>query len=343
MNLNCLTVLLKPKNLNNSANNTLQSSSLYNQGNDDPDAIITLLMDSYRCFREFCRKERLESSAQRSWKLSCNQRVSVNNKGIQIIRDDSGKIVKTRDAMRRVKEFRYNSSDCSLEVSKYGVWNKLDCGRLTETGTLVWRRNGTEYYEFLDGTALNISFKNSSLIAHNELSGEQVSISKSGMIGHSFKKDAANHFRTLKDCQILTWTETFDKPVLREITIKSGKLSIESISRIERTYNNGRLESEKFLLENNKTSRPIAIRLKSPPGELHLSKVGCLQNRYEDGRLSETLLELQEPVSISKDLEAQHSILQGLKQVRSFQIHDQVCSVVYMDSNGDENLFFPQV
>jgi hypothetical protein len=72
-----------------------------------------------------------------------------------------------------------------------------------------------------------------------------------------------------------------------------------------------------------------------------LSKVQRLENKFSNGVLLETSFELSEPVSVSRDKEGNVSLIRGISKVRRFEMHENVCAVVFIDGCGDENLFFP--
>lgn len=307
------------------------------------DAIVSELMEAYRNFRTLCRKECIRSSKDRSWKNTGNHKMLANETGLQIVRDDDGKIVKTRDALRRVREYRYDAESGDLEINKFGIWNKLERAKLSDTGTLTWRSAERETVECLDGTIICISFRQKNLIAHNERTGEEVTIVQ-GRINHLFRKEGVQTTRTFANGSLTESCERYETPANYTTKTMAGEHTLEAVSRIERTFENDKLACERIAFLDLRTgANGVRISLELPTGELHLSRVRAVENRYKDGVLVETIFELSEPVSVSRDKEGNVSLLQGIKKVRSLQMHDGVCSIVFIDHNGDENVFFPAI
>lgn len=304
----------------------------------DHDAIVNKLMNKYLAFKQAGKAVAVDSeSLAKSFKSTAGFQMYPQQDGAFIARDEQGNIVKTRDVMRRVKEYRYENGD--LLVQKFGVWNKLPRGRVLIDGTLVWRTAEREIHEMLDGNSVTISFKAESLIAHNERSGEEVAITRDAEIRHLVREDGIETFRIFRDNLIKNELVTYTEPVSYNVITKAGGQQLHPIFRVERQYESGNLVSEVFSFAD----QFVGISLEVPSGNLHLSRVKSVENIYLNNSLSETIFVLGEPVTVSRDQDGGNSLITGISKVRSFQMRDEVNALVFIDHNGDENLYFPPV
>lgn len=309
----------------------------------DHDAISNRLMERYGQFRAECRNERIETEKLRSWKKTGNHKMDANDTGLFVVRDENGRVVKTRDAMRRVREYRYDDAG-NLEVNKFGVWNKVENGRLSDAGTLIWRTKERETFECLDGTVICISFNSESLIAHNEKTGEEVTISSNGHLRHLIRKDGVESFRCFKQDKLSQVCKSYTEPLNQTVKTMAGVYEISCVSRIEEKYENGQLLGRSYTFCDSKLKqRTTSMSIELPSGKLYISKVEKIENIYKYGILTETIFELTEPVSVSRDQEGKISLVEGISKIRSFQMREDCCAVVFIDHNGDENLFFPEI
>ncbi len=311
----------------------LQSPALLN------DETVASLLAKYDAFRGVTAdKHDIESDVFPS---KSNQYMYINNDRSYLLRDSEGRIVKTADVLRRVKEYKVDENG-KLLVKKFGIWSELAHATLKEDGTLIWRNADGETHECLDGTQIYISFKKSTLVAHNESTGEDVSITSKNEIRHRFMAEGVDQFRLYRDGLLVTETETYESPISGKVKTMAEMQSLEAVSRVERQFENDKIALESyFFLDEQSGNRAVRMCLNLPTGELHLSKVSRLDNVYRDGQLAETIYELSDPVSVSRDKEGNVSLIRGISKVRRFQIHDGVCEVVFIDNNGDENLYFP--
>ena len=311
----------------------------------DIESVIAKLMDQYRNFRAKSRTERFESDKNRSMKKTSNHLLVANTDcGVFVQRDEEGRVVKTRDAMRRVREYRYDENG-TLEVNKFGIWNKLENARVSETGTLIWRNTERETYECLDGTIIFIAFGKQCLIAQNDRTGEEITISLNGNSRHRFMRGTREIFRVYRDGVLASETESAQEAEsVTAQTMAQASHVLPCVIRTERIFEGGKISRESFSF-NDVCSSAKAVRLclSLPSGELHLNKVKNVLNVYIDGVLAETVFELSEPACVSRDKEGNVSLIRGIHKVRSFQVREGLNTVVFIDSNGDENVYFPAV
>ena len=304
----------------------------------DHDAIVNKLMAKYLSFKHAGKPVAEQSaSVNKSFKSTAGFQMYPQQDGAYIARDEQGNIVKTRDVLRRVKEYRHENGE--LMVQKFGVWNKLNNGRVLLDGTLVWRAAERETHEMLDGNNLTISFKNESLIAHNDKSGEEVAITREGDIRHLFKEDGVETFRIYRNNLLKTELVTYTEPVSYNVITKAGGQQLHPIFRVERHFENDSLCSEVFSFAD----QFVRISLEVPSGDLHLSRVKSVENIYVNNSLIETIFVLGEPVNVSRNIDGSDSVITGISKLRSFQMRDDINAVVFIDHNGDENLYFPPV
>ncbi len=318
--------------------------NLQDQQEFEPEKISMQLMDAYKKFRTQCRLQRVENIEHRSWKVTGNIQLHANDEGLYVLRDEQGRVVKTRDAMRRVREYRYDQEG-QLEMSKYGLWSKMPNAGVSESGTLIWKTRERETYECLDGTTICITFSNGSLIAQNEKTGEETAISLTGKIHHVYKKDGVSRVRIYVEGKLVSELETFDESAscVVHTMAEESQHELKHVARIERRFRAGKLVRESFeFFEKRTNSDSIKMSFNLPTGELHLSRVKKIENIYIQGSLVETIFELSEPVSVSRDKEGNVSLIRGISKVRRLKMQDGVASVVFVDSAGCENLHFPQ-
>lgn len=302
----------------------------------DHDAIVQRLI---LAFKQSLQPVAVQSeSSNKSFKNTAGFQMFQLNDGAYIARDEQGKIVKTRDVMRRVKEFRYDEQG-RLEVQKFGVWNKLSGGRILIDGTLIWRAAERETHEMLDGNVICISFKNESLIAHNEKTGEEIAITSEGGIRHLVKEDGVETFRVYRSNHLQTELVTYTEPVSYNVITKAGGQQLHPIYRVERHFENDMMCSESFSFSD----KFVRISLEVPSGDLHLSRVKTVENVYVNNVLTETIFVLGEPVTVSRNVDGSNSLITGISKVRSFQMREDINAVVFIDHNGDENVYFPPV
>jgi hypothetical protein len=304
----------------------------------DHDAIVNKLMGKYLSFKHAGNTVAVQpESTSKSFKSTAGFQMYPQKDGAYIARDEQGNIVKTRDVLRRVKEYRHENGE--LLVQKFGVWNKLHNGRVLLDGTLVWRTAEREIHELLDGNTVSISFKAESLIAHNDKTGEEVAITREGELRHLLKEDGVETFRVYRHNLLKTELVTYTEPVSYNVITKAGGQQLHPIYRVERHFENGSLCSEVFSFAD----QFVRISMEVPSGDLHLSRVKSLENIYVNNVLSETIFALGEPVSVSRNKDGSDSLITGISKVRSFQMRDDINAVVFVDHNGDENLYFPPV
>ncbi|MBX9724382.1 MAG: hypothetical protein K2X81_23435, partial [Candidatus Obscuribacterales bacterium] len=286
------------------------------------DEIVATLLAKYDAFRGITADTHdIDSNVFTS---KSNQYMYINNDRSYLLRDSEGKIVKTSDVLRRVKEYRTDENG-KLLVKKFGIWSELAQATLKEDGTLIWRNADGETHECLNGTQIYISFKKNCLVAHNEFTGEDVSITSKNEIRHRFLTEGVEQFRLYRDALLITETESFESPISGDVKTMAEVQKLDSVSRIERQFENDKIASESyFFLDEQSGSRAVRLCLNLPTGELHLSKVSRLDNVYRDGQLAETIYELSDPVSVSRDKEGNVSLIRGISKVRRFLLHDFV-------------------
>lgn len=308
------------------------------------DEIIEQLMNLYRKIRAKSRNERFETDRGRSLKKTSNHLITANDIGVFVMRDDEGRVIKTRDAMRRTREYRYDENG-RLEVNKFGVWNKLENARVSETGTLIWRNTERETYECLDGTIIIVCFGKENLIAQNDRTGEEITISLRGSTRHRFKMETREIYRVYKDGVLQSETVSFEESQVYTVrTMAEEAHQLPFVSRAERKFENGKISRESFNFNDSRNGqKAVRLCLHLPSGELHLNKVRNVLNIYIDGVLTETIFELSEPACVSRDKEGNVSLIRGISKVRSFQVREGINTVVFIDGNGDENVYFPGV
>jgi hypothetical protein len=269
-------------------------------------------------------------------------KATVNANGSYLMYNSEGQIVKTGDVLRRFKQYQYENGE--LMVKKFGIWNKVN-GRLTESGTLITNTIDGQTQESLDGTVISLSLSTKSLIAQNDFTGEEIALNSQGVVRHRFKKDGIDHFHLYEHGVLITDSETYDEAKKLRLKTRAEELDLECVIRIDRKYDNGKLASESYAFYEERSASPaVRLSFKLPTGEeLHLSKVQKVVNMFVNDELSETSFELSEPVSVSRDKEGNVSLIRGISKVRRFQIHGNVCAVVFVDKSGDENIFFPVI
>ncbi|MBX9688982.1 MAG: hypothetical protein K2X27_19900 [Candidatus Obscuribacterales bacterium] len=305
--------------------------------------VVAPLLQQYELFHKRIQRQKAESEIPKTWVTKASQEMCVFNDGSYVMRNAAGQIIKTRDAMHRVTEYRRDEESGELLVKKFGVWNSLEFGGcLAEDGTLTRKCQDGLMQECLDGTEIHISFSKRSLIARNERSGEEIALNLGGLLRHRHSRDGVELYSVYRDGALEEESEIYETPIRCMIKTMSEDQELINVARIERRYEQGKLISEVYTFLDSKTaSRALRICLNLPSGELHLAKVHKVVNHFDAGRLKETTFELSEPVSVTRDSEGNVSLIRGISKVRRFLMHEDVCAVVFVDANGDENLYFP--
>jgi hypothetical protein len=153
-----------------------------------------------------------------------------------------------------------------------------------------------------------------------------------------------DHYLLYAQGELEMQCETFSISRTFNIRTMADSVKVNHVNRVECHYENGKLVSESFSFLNEQTGcAAVRIGLDLPNGELHLSKVQSIRNIFVNGEICETIFELFEPVTVSRDKDGVVSLIRGISKVKRFQIHADVCAVVFIDRSGDENLFFPAV
>lgn len=318
------------------------SIALLETAQSQSNAIHAQLLNSYETFlAQICdRTDVVDADEKRS--VVNSNKVAVNADGSFIVRNEAGQIVKTCDVLRRLKEYSYDDAG-NVMVKKFGIWHPLN-GELKDDGTLVNRTEDGEIRDSLDGTLLYLSASKQSLIAQNENTGEEIALNSDGIIRHRYMARGTDNYLLYAQGELQMQSETFVCSRTVNVRTMADSVRIDHVSRIESRYENGKLGSESFTFFNEQNGcAAVRVGLDLPNGELHLSKVQSIRNIFSDGEICETIFELLEPVTVSRDKEGTVSLIRGISKVRRFQIHAGVCAVVFIDRSGDENLFFPAI
>lgn len=101
----------------------------------------------------------------------------------QIVKDNRGNILKTRDAGNLKREFLRDGRTGEIRMRTFGRWRKLTSGeRILEDGTFVTEDEKAEIHQKLDGTTLVICKNNGAVIETNHLRKTDIAVYPNGQV-----------------------------------------------------------------------------------------------------------------------------------------------------------------
>lgn len=290
-----------------------------------------------------CNKTESKAGAVATWTTRTGQSTTAFSDGSCIVKNAEGQIVKTSDVQKVIREFRRDQETAQLWVRKFGIWSPVTNGRLESDGTFVYRNNDNEIHEHLDGSILTICYKTGGAIELHVKDGLEIVSHRSGEVWARRFCEGVEELVTVKNGVIRSRAETYSEPCGISAHTPAGIQMLVAVRRHERHYEGGELVREIFGLAGaNKRTKGIAQNIEVSDESLVVAQVSQVETLYKEGKPFDTIYKVSEPVTIINKSRGSESICENIQHVRSFNLLPGTYGVVFIDHNGDENLFFPK-
>jgi hypothetical protein len=239
--------------------------------------------------------------------------------GAWVVRNNTGEIIRSSDALGVVREFGKEAITGKMLVRKHGIWTKMDGGCLDSSGTLFYRRGDVEIQERLSGVHVHINKKTGVMIQTDHVNHSEIMKQANGEVWKREVDEVRELFEMWMDGKLSFRTITYFNPTRCEIATPSGKQPLVYVCRREQSWSNGQISREKCTFRNPLNQhREVTLTVPMNGKLMTLKNVMAVITSYVAGTPNETSYELNGGTNLRVDLGSGYRDMVDVERVRHF-------------------------
>jgi hypothetical protein len=266
--------------------------------------------------------------------------MTLNPDGSYVIRDDAGTIIRTCDVTKVKREFSRDADSGQLNVRRFGLWSKPNCGRLDEHGNLFWQNNEVLVEERLNGLHVQKNTVTGVVIqTHHKSQMEIVKLGNGEVWRRQVTRDK-ELFAMWTSGKLSFKSETLFNPERYHAESPNGLQLLMNVSRFEQSWSTGQRTREKYSFRNPVTSeKAVSVTLTLGTGCLVLKNVESMTTLFAEDQPTESVYQLKTAMDIKIDIPGAKTTLEQIARVRNFKGGGNI-ALCFESADGDEYIVF---
>lgn len=266
--------------------------------------------------------------------------MTVKGHGAYIVSDREGKVLKSRDALGVVREYKYDCQTNQLMVRRFGVWTTPANASVNAEGALSWGDECNQFEEMLDGTFVHRNLASGTTITTDKLRGTETVQRRDGHCWRQASSEQGEEV-TIWDNGDLTFSSfTFKDGGVKQASTRQGTITCRNVCRYESHYRLGDLLSESFAFTGPRGGKPASMRIELTTGALLLKNLASIETKLEAGCTTMTTYNMAFPTAFTVDIPKHKGMLNGIVKINSTSINGHE-ALVFVSERNDEYVVFP--
>ncbi|HEY9790002.1 MAG TPA: hypothetical protein V6D22_06370 [Candidatus Obscuribacterales bacterium] len=238
-----------------------------------------------------------------------------------IVRNGSGEVVQTCDALGVKRDFTREAISRRLMVRRMGAWTKPDDAAVYDDGTLFYRRGDVEIQEKLNGVHVHINQKTGVMIQTDHVNRCEIVRQSNGELWKRETDEDRELFEMWMNGKLSFRSQSYFKAMRCEAATPAGVQPLSYVVRLEESWSNGMLTRAKYCFRNPMNDqRDITLTVPIKGKLMTLKNVASVTTTLIAGVAEETVYELSGGTTLRVDVAGARRELNSIQRVRQFYV-----------------------